>query len=323
MPFEPRRRLPPGLWLPVRVDPTGATGPTRAQARGKGWRRVGPSRYVPFVDDPPAEQRILDAAGLMPSAGAVTGWAALRLREAAYFDGLDTTASLRPVPLIAGSTGRRDRPEVTWSYEQLPARDVQDLHGLRVATPLRALFDELRCLDDPRAAVVAADMALAAGILRLPEMTQYAAERSGWRRAHRAIAALEAARLGVRSPPETRLRLIWTCDAHLPPPGVNTMLFDLDGRLVGCADLFDADAGLVIEYDGAEHLRTRRRARDAARDEDCRALGLEYTRVVAPDLRNPALVVRRLHGARARSLFLPPEQRRWTTTWPEGWRPWF
>jgi hypothetical protein len=324
VPFEPRAPLPTGLWLPARLDPSGVTGPTRGQARSRRWRRVGPARYVPDVEDAPPEQRILDATAHLPEEGAVTGWAALRLREGAYFDGLDRAGRARPVPLLAGSSkGRRPHPSITWSYEQLPAADVEELHGLRVATPLRALFDELRCLRDPRAATIAVDMALAASLVRLPELQRYAEERRGWRRAGEALDAIAAARLEVRSPRETELRLIWTDDAGLPPPGVNTMLFDLSGRLLGCADLFDAEAGLVIEYDGAEHLRDRRRARDAARDEDCRAVGLEYTRVVASDLRRPELVVRRLHAARARSLFLPPHQRQWTTEWPEGWQPWF
>lgn len=324
MPFEPRAALPPGLALPVRLDPTGVTGPTRGQARSRRWRRVGPGSYVPDTGQPPDEQRILDATAHLPAAGAVTGWAALRLRQAAYFDGRDRDGEPRPVPLVTGSSnGRRARSGIEWSYEQLPPADVEVLHGLRVTTALRALFDELRCLDDPRAAVIAADMTLAARIVRGPELQRYAEARRGWRRAGRALAAIDASRLGVRSPRETELRLIWTDDAGLPPPEVNTMLFDLSGRFLGCADLFDAEAGLVLEYDGAEHQRARRRARDAARDEDCRAVGLEYTRVVGPDLRKPELVVRRLHAARARSLWLPPHLRQWTTQWPDGWRPWF
>ncbi len=322
MPFEPRLRLPPGLERPRRVDPTGRTGPTRGQARSKQWRRVGPSVYVPDHPDAPPEQRILDATGLLPPTGAVTGWAALRLREAAYFDGLDGGGGQRPVPLIAGTTARRTQPGVRFSYEVLPADDVTDFHGIRVATPERALFDELRCLED-RDAIVAADMAVASGLVNLPSMTEYALQHRGFRRSGRAVDALAQARFGVRSPPESRLRLIWTRDAALPRPEVNAMVFDLGGRFIGCADLFDADAGLVVEYDGVEHLRARRRARDAARDEDCRAIGLEYTRVTALELRDVGRVVSRLRAARARSLFLPPEQRRWTLEWPDGWVPWF
>ncbi len=322
-PFLPRRPLPGGLSLPVAVDPTGRRGPTRAQSRSSRWRRVGHNAYVPASPDAPPEQRILDATAHLGAAGAVTGWAALRLHEAAYFDGRDTTGE-RPVQLVSGSSaGRRSHPGVRWSYEALPADDVIDMHGLRVASPARALFDELRLLTGERASVAAADMAVAAHAVRLSHAREYVGARTAWRRAGRAIRALERARAGVRSPMETALRLIWTDDAGLPEPAVNAMIFDRAGRFVACADLLDEEAGLVVEYDGAAHAGTTRRARDAEREEACRALGLEYTRVVSLDLRDPTRVVSRLRAARSRARFLLLGERPWTTEWPAGWVPWF
>lgn len=322
-PFLPRRPLPPGLVRPVRIDPTGLAGPTRAQSRSRRWRRVGPNAYVPAGADDPPEQRILDATAHLPPAGAVTGWAAMRLREAAYFDGLGPHLVPRRVPLATGSSqGRRKVPGVSLSYERLPDDDVLEIRGLRVTTAHRALFDELRSLDE-RAAVVAADMALAARVVRLGPVRDYVAARTSWRRAGLAQQALDNARLGVRSPRETVLRLIMTADAGLPDPAVNAMIFDLDGSFVACADLLDEEAGLVVEYDGEEHAGSTRRARDAEREEACRALGLEYTRVVSLDLHDPTRVVTRLLAARSRALFLPPGERRWTTEWPPGWVPWF
>ena len=35
-----------GLVHPVRVDPSGTVGPTRAQSRSKAWRTVSPNRVV-------------------------------------------------------------------------------------------------------------------------------------------------------------------------------------------------------------------------------------------------------------------------------------
>jgi hypothetical protein len=274
------------------------------------------------VETPP-EQRILDAVAHLPEQGAVTGWAALRLWEAAYFDGLDAEMRERPVPLATGSTqGRRAVDGVSLNYERLPDDDVALIRGLRVTTPPRALFDELRSLD-ARSGVVAADMALAAHVVRLPEMCAYAAARIGWRRGSRAASALDRARPGVRSPRETLLRLVCTDDAGLPEPAVNAMVFDLDGRFVVCADLFDEGAGLVIEYDGDDHASKRRRARDARREEACRDLSLEYIRVVSPDLTDNPRLVRRLRAARARARFLPANERQWTTEWPPGWAPWW
>ena len=81
-PFLPRRPLPAGLVRPVRIDPTGQAGPTRAQSRSRRWRRVGHNAYVPVTAEAPPEQRILDAVAHLPEHGAVSGWAALRLWEA-------------------------------------------------------------------------------------------------------------------------------------------------------------------------------------------------------------------------------------------------
>ena len=56
-------RFPAGLVRPVRVDPTGITGPTPHQARGPSWRRTSHGFYVPAGtgSDLP-EQRILEAS---------------------------------------------------------------------------------------------------------------------------------------------------------------------------------------------------------------------------------------------------------------------
>ena len=93
---------------------------------------------------------------------------------------------------------------------------------------------------------------------------------------------------------------------------------DLAGRLLGIADLLDLEAGLVVEYDGAEHRGEGRSARDAVKDEDLRDVGLEVTRVTGRDLRDPDLVVDRLVRARARAL-ASTAPRRWVATPPAPW----
>src|SRR3954447_802486 len=66
-------------------------------------------------------------------------------------------------------------------------------------------------------------------------------------------AALDLASEDSRSPNETRMRLVWVLDAGLPVPAVNQPVYDLDGRLLGVADLLDVAAGVVGEYDGEDH----------------------------------------------------------------------
>lgn len=59
--WQPRCELPDDLVRPMRLDPTGVTGPTRGQARGPHYRQTSHGWYVPSeVDEAPVEQRILE-----------------------------------------------------------------------------------------------------------------------------------------------------------------------------------------------------------------------------------------------------------------------
>ena len=84
------------------------------------------------------------------------------------------------------------------------------------------------------------------------------------------------------------MRLRWVLDAGLPPPLCNRPLFDLDGNLIGIPDLFDPVAGLVGEYDGADHKDGERHRADVAREERFRDHGLEYFQIVRGDLQRPS-----------------------------------
>src|SRR5690349_217601 len=98
-PFHPNR---PGLVRPVRVDKKGAHGPTPKEARGTRWRRVSRGLYVPATVERTVEQRIVEAAAVLPSGAAVTGWAALRWQGAHWFDGVRSGEEL-PVVLASAA----------------------------------------------------------------------------------------------------------------------------------------------------------------------------------------------------------------------------
>src|SRR3954453_7690830 len=75
-PFRPPRPFV----RPVRRDPSGGAGPTPGAARGTRWRRTSHGWYVPSsVDGSLPEQRVAEVAALLPSGGALTGWAPLLL----------------------------------------------------------------------------------------------------------------------------------------------------------------------------------------------------------------------------------------------------
>lgn len=288
-------RSAPVTW-PCPVDPTGIAGPTRGEAGGPRWRRTSKGRYVPAaVDGTRPEQRVVEAYARTDGAGAVTGWAALRLHGAAYFDGGGS-----PVPLVEGRSRLRSTPQVRVLRARLCEDQVVTRRGVRCTVPERALRDHLAGTDDLRKAVVAIDMAVAAGITSRRRLREALPRR--W------DAALDLADEHSASPQESRLRLVWQLDAGWARPLVNRDVLALDGRFLGRPDLLDADRGIVGEYDGAAHRDRARHRRDVRREDLFRRAGLEYVEVVGDDLRHPALVVERMEAAAARAGRLP---RRW------------
>lgn len=164
-------------------------------------------------------------------------------------------------------------------------------------------------------AVTDLDMLAAAGLVSVRRMQEYAAGRPPRQRAL-VLEACELASEHSRSPQESRLRLVRLLEAGLPPVLVNCPIFDRTGRLLGIADLLDVEAGLVVEYDGADHRDATRQAQDIAKEERLRGVGLEVTRVTGQDLRDVPLVVNRLHAARARASFEAEVDRRWVARPP-------
>lgn len=308
-----RCEVPLDLVHPVRRDPAGAAGPTRGQARGRRWRRTSAGLYVPATADRSrVEQRIAEEAARLGPDGAVTGWAALRLSGAAYFDGLDpANLTLLAVPLVVGSGQLRHAAGIQVLRDALEPDEVVVRAGIRCTTVERATFDAMRHAPDDRAATVVMDMVAAAELTSIRRMREYVAQRAGQRGVPRVRRTLDLADEDSWSPKESEMRLIWMLDAGFPRPLCNRSVHDLQGRLLGVADLLDVEAGLVGEYDGMDHAGRHRRRRDARREDDFRAAGLECFKVVTGDLVDVALVVDRMRRARSRALWLPPTQRLW------------
>lgn len=237
------------------------------------------------------------------------------MHGAAFFDGLATDGTtMLPVPLALGVAGRiRGDDAVVLSYHRLAADEVTTCHGVPTAVPLRCLLDHVRLQTDPREAVVAVDMLAAARVVGPAAAATYAEGLSGRERTLLLWAAHFASD-GARSPNETRLRLVAELDAGFPRLLVNPVVHDRSGHRLGEVDLLDVDAGLVIEYDGADHREAGQHSHDVTKEAGLRGVGLEVTRVTGADLRRPARLVDRLLAARGRALFEPPAWRAWVAT---------
>lgn len=323
--WNPRCKRPDDLVRPVQTSPGGRDGPTRGQARGPYWRRCAPSWYVPAgVDGTRPEQRIVEQAVRLGQHGAITGWAALRWHGAAYFDGLlQGGRVVRPVPLVLGSGRDRIRPGpgCALTQDQLAPTERVVIDGVACATIQRALFDEMRKGPSVRHAVRACDMAAAARLISVSLMRMYVDRRSGWTGVQRVRDALMLAADDSWSPQESNLRMLCELDARLPRPLCNRPVFSPDGDFLGKPDLLDPEAGVVVEYDGADHLRRDRRRGDVARQERFLDHGLEYVCVVRGDLDAPAQVIGRIYAAHDRARSRRTESRLWTLDQPSWFQP--
>jgi hypothetical protein len=271
------------------------------------------------VDASVVEQRIVEQAARLRHYGAISGWAALRWRGAAYFEGTSNDRSPLPVPLAVGKECLRPDPAFVRLRRQLPLWEWDVHRGLRCAVWERALFDEIIRLGTPRSAAVAIDMAIAAGFGGIDDFWRYLDQvrpRNG------VVLAREAAGLArgtCWSPQESWMRLCWCLDAGLPEPLCNVPVFDRSGGLLGIPDLFDPEAGVVGEYQGAVHRSREQHRRDVERAERFRAHGLEYFEVVAGQLFDATTATRMRH-VRARAAFLPADRRTWTLEEPAWWQ---
>lgn len=91
------------------------------------------------------EQRIVEAAAVLPAYGGVTGWAGLRWLGGSWFEGL-RRGEILPVTLAVGDRSIRGQPAlgIATSEERLDPSEL-DVHlGLRVTTAMRSLFFEMR-----------------------------------------------------------------------------------------------------------------------------------------------------------------------------------
>ena len=314
-PIHDRR---PGLVAPVRVDPSGTTGPTRGEARGPRWRTTSHGLVVPADVERSPSQRIVEAAAVLRPGEAVTGWAALHWLGGTWFEGTTTRGEPRAVPLIAqrhlvAQTG------YSVSQEFLGPWEVMLVDGLPITTPVRSVMFEMRYAARLGQAMSSASTACFSDLVSLAEVAAYLSALGAVTGIPQARAAHAEGDENAWSPREVMMRRVWT-QAGLSRPLCNAPIFTLDGRHVGTPDLFDPASGLAGDYDGALHLAGDQRARDVRRESDFRDVGLEYVTMVAADASNSAHFTGRLLSAHARAV-ASTAPRRCTVEPPDWWTP--
>jgi hypothetical protein len=312
----------PHLILPAHVDPTGERGPTRGESQGPYWRRTSCASYLPVIVELTTEQRILEAAWVLPAYGGVTGWAANHWMGGRRWNGgTGADGTPRDVWLAVGGDDIRPQPGIAVSAERLTPADLVVVDGISVTTAERSTCFEMRYAANPRRAAIVLSMAAYHDLVSVEELAAYAARHSGWTGIPNCRAAIPLAEENCWSPTEVEMVLVWRLDAELPRPLCNRPVFDLSGRHVGTPDLIDLEAGVVGQYHGGLHLAGGRAAVDGRLEERFRSLGLETFTMRAADRADPHLMAERMVASRRRARWEAESRRQWTVDYPSWWTP--
>lgn len=244
----PRRRF--GLITRAEAN---AAGITDAMLASRAYRRVGHGVYADR-SFPVSEALRLDAALLVAPPEAVVA----RQSAARLWRGIVPDWPLVTLNLPGQRRLRLDGVEV----RSISSDQVVLLDGRRITTPEQT-FCELATVLDLVDLVVLGDSLVRAKKCRPEQLVQRA---TMWRGAQcqRARRAAALVRSGVRSPKETRLRMLIVL-AGLPEPLVALEFRDADGRVRYELDLAYREK-IGLEYDGHDyHSASRDREWDARR----------------------------------------------------------
>lgn len=209
-------------------------------------------------------------------------------RTAAWMHGVDALAyweldQVVPVEVVRLPTmSRARRVDVAAGERDLVARDVVEIHGVRITTPLRTALD-LGCKLKRHHAMATIDGLMRVGSVEPHQLLDELPRFRGRRGVIQLRSLIQAADPAAESPGESWLRLA-ILDAGLLRPMAQYWVTD-DGVRVYRLDLAYPKLRICIEYDGVQfHSDLDQVRRDAERRAWLRARGWLVIVVRGPDL---------------------------------------
>ncbi|HEX6547503.1 MAG TPA: DUF559 domain-containing protein [Candidatus Dormibacteraeota bacterium] len=285
----PQPLIPPELGAgPFSLGRALRAGLSRHHLESRVWRRLAHQTYA--LRDAPTTPEGLLAASLerLPPETVFSG------TTAAWLHGLDLSptdpidVTLPPGSVVSQRVGLRVH------RRRLSRAEIVPRGNFSITSIERTLFDLARDLPLVEA-VVAADMALYAGQVRLGALTRFAWRRGRWPGSRKLRRVIELAEPKTESPMETRLRMRLVL-AGLPRPEAQVELHDAEGHFLARADLYYPEARLVLEFDGSVHRD--RLTEDSRRQNQLLAAGYRLLRFTTADvLGRPETVVALVRGA--------------------------
>ena len=273
-PVSRAARVPEALTRrPFRREEAAAVGLTRSQLGGKAWLRLYPNVFV-AASLPMTPELWLEAVRLAVTDGMIAFGP-----TAAWLHGvLHPRPGQRPDLHLASPRGavHLRRPDVVAARLALDEQDVTIVDGVRVTSPARTCYDLART-GSTVDGVVGVDAFMSAGLVSADRMWRFCAERRRWPGIDRLRGAVLLGSDRVRSPAESRLRMLLVLNG-LPEPLVNAPLHDAHGNLLGIPDLLYLEPLLGIEYDGSYHGAGEVRQADLIRENRLVTHGLPLLR---------------------------------------------
>ena len=287
---------PPRPRQPFLVSRAGGAGLSRAQTRSV--RFVSPSPGVRLLRGLGADEQRQAAVLGAGSDAVLTDLSAARHWSAPLPPWLRAEPDTVTVSRPAGGA-RPERRDTHGRRVQLPDEHVTTHLEVRVTTPQRTWLDCAALV--PLVHLVAmGDHLLRHGLATTDELEVIVS----WGRRRRGVvtarAALPLLDPRAASPPESVVRAHCLL-AGLPRPVCNLDV-EHEGVWLARVDLAWPEARLAVEYDGAVHLDEAQRRRDAWRRNAQQRAGWLVITVTADDLRNPALMCRRIAEALSQRL---------------------
>ncbi|WP_242530563.1 hypothetical protein [Nocardioides aromaticivorans] len=219
---------------------------------------------------------------------------------------------------IGDSVHLARRPGVQLCRDWLFDGDIMRVDGLPITRPERSICVAALRARSMEETVQIICMAMADDLASLDEIRDYAARIKGRPHTRRLNTALEVADENVWSPLEVTMLMRWRQRHPVATLLCNAPIFDPAGRHLLTPDLFDAEAGVVGQYDGLIHEQRTVRRRDLETEELCRDLGFELVTMLSTDLRDLGSFERRLDAAYARARRCHAGQG-WTLDQPHWW----
>jgi hypothetical protein len=203
----------------------------------------------------------------------------------------------RPHVTVPAGGRHLSRAAIVCHRRDLPDDERTFTDGIPVTTGERTFIDLGSALRLPRLVALGDDL-LRRRLLD-PDTLHKVIQRS-WKQRGIVNVRKAAALLDARSEsPQESVARVFIGQAGLPMPEPNVDIFDEYGEFLARGDLVYLDLKIVIEYDGEHHLSREQQAKDAARRHRLTRNGWFVITIVAEDLRQPRLLIRKITEALA------------------------